>query len=234
MIYLEPVNAHIREFNLVRKYLSDSGIKYDMALKSDIRKGKIKISCDDICDGTVEFIHLALKSVGKKIPVVDSYPEELHPYLHRWIWETTIENIPGDYVGFIKPKDSIKLFTGFVSNSIDDRYILKQFSKHNRVYLSQIVEWKSEFRYYVIENKIEAIGNYDGNETIIPDIEIVKEAISKIKNPPAAFCIDFGVLSTGETALVEYNDAYAVGWYLDGDIDIYWKLISTRFKELVA
>lgn len=233
MIYLEPANPRIREYNLLKQYLKERGIVSDIAFRKDIERGRTIITSDDICDGTVEFIHAVLKSMNKPIPVVDSYPEQLRSYLHRWIRETKIKDIPEDFVGFIKPKSQIKLFTGFVSEGIDDRYTLKQFSKHTPVYLSQIVEWKSEFRYYVIHDKIEAIGNYDGDESIVPDIEVVEEAISKLKDYPSAYCIDFGVLSTGETALVEYNDAYAVGWYLDNDIDIYWKLISTRFKEMV-
>lgn len=38
-------------------------------------------------------------------------------------------------------------------------------------------------------------------------------ALACTKNAPAAFSLDVGVLDTGETALIECNDAWALGYY---------------------
>jgi hypothetical protein len=50
---------------------------------------------------------------------------------------------------------------------------------------------------------------------------------------PSAYGIDFGVLSTGQTALVEFNDGYALGAYKISS-SAYTDLLLTRWNELVS
>jgi hypothetical protein len=50
---------------------------------------------------------------------------------------------------------------------------------------------------------------------------------------PSAYGIDFGVLSTGQTALVEANDGYALGAYEIAE-EPYTDLLFTRWKELLG
>ena len=49
----------------------------------------------------------------------------------------------------------------------------------------------------------------------------------------AGFGIDFGLLSTGETALVEMNDGFALGAYAISARD-YTDLLIARWEELMA
>lgn len=50
---------------------------------------------------------------------------------------------------------------------------------------------------------------------------------------PAAFAIDFGVLTDGQTALVELNDGFSIGTYgLSGEL--YADFTAARWAELVA
>ena len=48
---------------------------------------------------------------------------------------------------------------------------------------------------------------------------------------PKAYCIDVGVLSTGETALIEVNDALCIGIYSMSK-ELYAELLMTRWNEL--
>jgi hypothetical protein len=48
---------------------------------------------------------------------------------------------------------------------------------------------------------------------------------------PWAYCLDVGVLDTGETALVEMNDAFSIGMY-EGMEACYPDLLTTRWQEL--
>jgi len=50
---------------------------------------------------------------------------------------------------------------------------------------------------------------------------------------PSAYDIDFGVLASGETALVEANDGYALGAYQICGHD-YTDLLFTRWEELLS
>lgn len=51
---------------------------------------------------------------------------------------------------------------------------------------------------------------------------------------PSAYAIDFGVLDTGETALIVVNDGFSVGAYDDVDAGTYWDVIAMRWQELAS
>lgn len=64
----------------------------------------------------------------------------------------------------------------------------------------------------------------------------VEQALSEHRRSgeaPAAYGIDFGVLSSGETALVEANDGYALGAYKIESAP-YAELLFARWAELVG
>ncbi|HLO94579.1 MAG TPA: ATP-grasp domain-containing protein [Burkholderiaceae bacterium] len=51
---------------------------------------------------------------------------------------------------------------------------------------------------------------------------------------PVAYALDFGVLSTGQTVLVEANDAWALGLYGGGPAPgHYVELLTARWRQLL-
>ena len=177
--------------------------------------------------GTVEFIRKAMSLAGIAEPPNFSYPETLRRYLHRTLNQRPAGAILGHW--FIKPIMT-KTFTGFAFDislgnpdhlSFHDRdqyNVFLSLPPETPVWISEPVTWLSEFRYYVIEGEVRGEGRYDDapDETPAPDIAIVKEmarACAGVQGAAAAFSLDVGVLDTGETALVECNDAWALGYY---------------------
>ena len=63
------------------------------------------------------------------------------------------------------------------------------------------------------------------------DKSIVQEMVKDFLNSPKAYCIDAGVLSSGETALIEVNDAFSIGKYSMSK-ELYAELLITRWNEL--
>ncbi|MMZ69751.1 hypothetical protein D1872_326510 [compost metagenome] len=51
---------------------------------------------------------------------------------------------------------------------------------------------------------------------------------------PAGYAVDFGVLSTGQTALVELNDGFSIGAYDGIEAGLYWEVIQARWQELIS
>lgn len=47
-----------------------------------------------------------------------------------------------------------------------------------------------------------------------------------------SYAIDFGVLTTGETALIEVNDAFAIGAYDNVPGDLYLMMLKARWNQL--
>lgn len=146
--------------------------------------------------GTVEWV---LNAFGKEV-APDYYPDFLRPYLFRKVWKT--DEWPLGSKVFIKPADKYKRFTGFVTNG--------GYSKKKRgpYWCSEVVHFKNEWRYYISNGKVVASGWYwgDDEQSEPPLLDI---------NFPVGYCgaVDFGIISSGELALVEANHPFACGWY---------------------
>ena len=175
--------------------------------------------------GSVEFVRAAMALAQIKEPENLSYHPRAQPFLQR-----EIALVPAGLVRklgprFIKPLET-KLFTGFVYNHSECPSALEPHQQEQRqafdamqadavVWACLPVTWASEWRYYVVGGEIKGAGRYDQEESLVapkPDIQVVLRCINALALAHP-YAIDFGVLSTGETALVEVNDAWAIGLY---------------------
>lgn len=198
--------------------------------------------------GSVEFVRCAMEVANIQEPENISYPTLAMPYLRRNVEQCQLGDVDGKY--FIKPV-STKLFNGFVhdSNLIDMSEIsahdieqystIKDLPKDTLVWRSDPVQWLSEWRYYVAHGFVIGSARYDdGSSEAEPDVKTVRQCIRDL-NLDHPYVLDFGVLSTGETALVEVNDAWAIGLYgkaLDSRDYFYflrsrWRLIHNTQGE---
>lgn len=176
--------------------------------------------------GSVEFVRRAMDLAGITEPENLSYPPGCEPYAKRKIWKSTTEralNMTG--TRFIKSAQT-KLFTGFVLDSDCGAMGLNNHDQlqYNAlcclpsgtpVWISEPVQWVSEYRYYVMDSEVIGYARYDQDESDAvpePDISIVHRCIENlaISHP---YALDMGVLASGETAFVETNDAWAIGLY---------------------
>lgn len=248
--------------------------------KKHFIRDKFQITKDDFISGDIDVMFHAMKRLGIEY-FYNDYPKCLEPYLHRTIWEDTLGNVKRSMFGdlyfhdpvFIKPKDKLKRFTGFVLETIDDLYNCKGASDQTKVWCSEPVTFTSEFRCYFVDREYQA--NLL-NELYAPDItldawvnpytccaigsfkkEINEEDFYKVKDFireellcmrdemdldrsdwvfykgfPKAFALDLGVLSTGEVALIEMNDAFSIGKYNGIDDEAYAKFVITRWDEI--
>lgn len=110
---------------------------------------------------------------------------------------------------FIKPYNNAKAFTGKVIS----RKSRVSYGYNKLVYVSQVVNFQSEYRYFIYKGEILDYKWYDG-DTIEPDINVVNEMIQKMTEMGKLFyLLDVGVLSDGRTALVESDNAHSFGTY---------------------
>lgn len=203
-------------------------------------QNKIKITKDDFIAGEIPVMFNAMKKLGIDYKH-DDYPEPLKKYLHRRIWETKLgymqDKAFNDYLMepvFIKPKDKLKKFTGFVLNSRDDWMLTQGASAGTNIVCSEPVKWITEYRVPVVNNVPLDYCNYYGN----PDIMVSRVTVNEMvrdwakAGAPSAYCLDVGILDTGDTALIEVNDAFSCGSYSMSS-ETYSKLLITRWNELV-
>jgi len=205
--------------------------------------------------GSVEFVSECLTIMGiNESPLWSTYPDELNDFLHRNIVVRSISYVrtmlqpraPAMRPIFIKPAVQLKLFNGFVFYPDKKR---EEYDEHDTeqwdivmsapykelVYVSEVVDFHSEWRYYIDDSNIIGSARYDDgpDSALQPDIDVVYQMIEAlaITHP---YTLDVGRLSTGGTALVETNDAWAIGLYGKAlEPKVYLNFLGKRWESIV-
>lgn len=86
----------------------------------------------------------------------------------------------------------------------------------NHLYqVSEVVNILSEYRVYIIDGNIEAISHYNGDATLFPDVNLIKEAnllYSRQSDYPKSYSMDVMVTPQG-TAIIEIHNFHSLGLY---------------------
>lgn len=224
----------------VKETLEAIGVECQLFTNKRLIRNQIVIDNQTIVIGNHPIMLSVFKKLGIKL-INDSYPESLRKYMHRNVWESSIKKLlmignSDDVMNiFVKPKSKPKLFTGFVVNSNLDLNRFEGIAKDTDLYCSSVVSWLSEYRVFVNKSKIVDIKNYDGDESLKLNMEVVENAINDFEKSTQrtdAYGIDFGVLDNGSTAMIEWNDGFALGSY-GLQKEIYTELILTRWNEIL-
>lgn len=223
----------------VMETLTSRGVPCELFTSKKLARNQLQPDASTLVVGD----HSIMSTVFKRLmvtPINDCYPESLHGFLNRKIWTTNVRKLLKDYPDaektpfFVKPKSTAKLFNGFVVNNPVDLYHLDGIAKDTEIYCSTVVNWLSEYRVFVHQSKIVGVKWYAGDKQHSIDMEVVQSAIGTFAHAEqrtVAYAIDFGVLENGSTALVEWNDAYALGSY-GLEKDIYTDMIIARWEEI--
>lgn len=137
---------------------------YTPFYKKQIIQGKLKITKNDFIAGEIQVIFAAMKQLGIGYSYND-YPESLQKYLHRKIWTSTMRDIRNEIFEngylenptFIKPKDRLKRFTGFVCDTVDDLYRCNNASNNVKIWCSEPVRFLSEYRCPIINGELRGL-----------------------------------------------------------------------------
>ncbi|MBK8259598.1 MAG: ATP-grasp domain-containing protein [Polyangiaceae bacterium] len=230
------------EERLVADVLTARGMVIEWYTQKQIDRRALPLGEDTFIMGAMPAMHGAMKQLDIPIPPPNDYPPCLQPFFCRAIWRSTLDQFERRVWGglerpvFVKPAERRKAFTGRVFTSPDDLWFLGNTTRRQEIWCSDAVRWESEYRVYVIDGQVVAIDHYAGRADVPLSEQTLTEAVDtycKSGSAPAAFGIDFGVLDTGETALVEANDGFSLGAYqVEGAI--YTNVLLTRWSELLT
>lgn len=220
--------------------LSNRGILCRKMTQRQLASGNFAFDASTLFAGDHDFMRCVF-ALGR-IPYTErsTYPESLLPFLKRNLWETTVKELLMDCRNdhftpcFVKPKTETKAFTGFVLRSSHNSYKLFGLPNNLSLHCSEPVNWVSEWRVFVVQSEIVGINHYSGDPERSVDLEIIESAVKMLENTPektAGYALDFGVLDSGETALVEWNDGFSLGAY-GLHPEHYSRLLITRWQEL--
>jgi len=181
----------------------------------------------DVIFGSVQGCTDFFNKLSISVPEYIGYPEELKPYLGRNI-STGVLTPDIKLPQFVKPKSGVKLFTGSLVENKTRLSFLNEYMG-TEIYISEPINFISEWRCFINRGKLIGIQYYIGDFTKYPNIDRINEMISKWTGP-ISWSLDVGVTENG-TFLVEVNDAWALGSYGLGS-RLYTRFVVDRFKEL--
>ncbi|MGK7929223.1 MAG: ATP-grasp domain-containing protein [Spirulina sp.] len=206
-----------------------------------LQRRQLPLDRNSFVAGEIPIVLSALKQIDIPLRKLDDYPSSLHSFLHRRIWKSPLRKLEEKLQQgtnkpiFAKPANRSKRFTGRVFESFHDLWYISGVSRQEEIWCSDVVSWLSEYRVYILHSQIVGIYSYGEKSDADLDEEIVKEAIQCLDDAGesvAGYALDFGVLSTGETALIEMNDGFSLRNYGLSD-RIYTDLLIARWQELM-
>lgn len=210
----------------IKKYYSIDEI-YDNVTKEDIVL--------DYIEQTKTILH----KFGV-MPICESYPKALYPFMGRRVWKDTINSInasPEKWGIFIKPvKD--KAFTGLVVNGPKDLIGCGSCYENYEVICSEAVDIKREWRGFIIYDKLIDIRPYKGDyhyQYHAKVVDNVVETFCRMPDHPMGCSIDFAVIEKDgkeQTIFLEMNDGYSLGNYGLNCL-LYARLLSARWAQLL-
>lgn len=194
----------------------------------------LAVSPHNIFFGSISFVQTALNKLDFEIPEHIDYPGCLSKFYGRKITESTIDKIANNlelWNVFVKPRHKLKKFTGRHIKTTYDLIGCGDIDADVPIWVSEPVEFISEWRVFVRYKEILGVKLYKGDWRNQYDYKIIEEAVNLYENAPAGYAIDFGLTADGRFLIVEVNEGYAIGSYGLFYID-YAKLISARWAEM--
>lgn len=236
-VYIQSLNNFPIADWAVSAYLGFKGSGTDIIFFEEIEevpKSKWHIVVADI-EATNSYLERL--GIGPKMSL--NIPQCIETYAGRDIWRGTMgdfRKFSGNsdlYPYFIKPNGKSKEFIGGVLKNED---MFKQHMSHipNECPIlgSDIVNFISEYRAYVVEGKMIGLYWYAGDFRIFPNVSVIDSAIANYVDAPIGYSMDFGVTDDGKTLLVECNDGWSLGNY-GLEPSKYSRLLGRRWHELM-
>ena len=229
------------EEKMLKSEFERRGTPVELYTLKRIQRRNLSLSSATFIAGDMDAMHGAMSQLEIDIPAPNDYPESLTPFLCRRVWKSTLGEVERRIFAeaaapvFVKPSARRKNFTGRVVGLSSDFMQIGAVSRRQEVWCSEVVVWKSEFRVYVVDDEIVGLDHYAGDPDAALDLSTVQQALLAYRSSgeaPSAYGIDFGVLETGESALVEANDGYALGAYKVA-AKPYTDLLVRRWHELL-
>lgn len=217
------------------------GVRCELFEPKQLEQGTLPLSRDTLVAGGVPVVEAALTKLGIPVPVADNLPACLTKYRGRRVWPSTWGNLRSEYAKkslneplFVKPLRRNKSFPSVAVYDADDFPDAERIPDGSEVLVAEYVTFVSEWRCFVRNGEVLDLCRYQGDVFRYPDPSVIKSALADYsRTAPAAYGIDFGVLTDGRTVLVEVNEGYSLNPYGLESME-YSELLETRWTQLAG
>ncbi len=239
-IFLQREGGEFSNINYLTAWLGFKEFGYEVQFFEWKEIDRLPLAREHIVTGGIPAVMRCLERLGIPLPQLSNMPEELTPFAGRKFWWGTLADARNrttekDFAPFfMKPQPSDrKLFNGQVVGGFRDLLPTANLPAETPVFGSEVVNFVSEYRVFVLRGDIVGCKHYKGDFRRMIDFKIVDSAIAAFRSAPVAYGIDFGILDDGQTVLVEVNDSYSLGCYGLGQTR-YAAMIEARWNEMVG
>ena len=227
-----------REESYVEAWAHLNGIEVRYASLSKLRKRRLSLEDCILAVGGVEFMSMALRLVNATLPEDNCYPQSVHHALGREVRPSRLYEalmVSERRPVFVKPRVRTKRFTGKVIHDGGD-YWLSAVPPKEPVWVSDVLSFVAEWRFYVKGGAIYHHSIYSGDGSVVPDITVVEDVVKSLwlHDGYTDYAVDMGVDIDGRTLLVEFNDGYSVGAYGAIYPADYSEMLSNRWNQMKA
>lgn len=206
---------------------------------AELKDGSVDVSPTNLIVGGAGAMVFALGKLGVHLPVIDDLPEPLTFLRGRKVWTSTlgdVRSLSDKMVApvFMKPLRELKAFSGRQVGSFRDILSTAHLPDEVEVQVSELVNFVSEWRFFVQQGEVIGAGCYRGDPRQFIDRTQLDAAIAAWgSSAPSAYGIDLGMTDDGRTLLVEVNDGFSLGC-MGLKPMAYSLFLQTRWLELVA
>jgi hypothetical protein len=213
-------------YSSLKEYCWFNSEQYNVVKQKEFSKIEIIPETNIVYSGSVEYCY---SYYTNKISVEAIFEDIPFEFIQRKVWFGYKKDIRKDI--FIKPLEHVKLFTGFVVTDL----LLLDFVTDNRIedttrlFMSDKLSIKDEYRVWFDGKKEIDIRPYYKDTNFNLDLSIVSKCnkyISEQYNNP--FVADYGILTSGETVLIEVNDIHGTGTYGFNGPNLWKTLIKSK------
>lgn len=189
--------------------------------------------------GGVGMVYSALQRAGRPAPPVFDLPPSLERWFGRKVYEGCLDDVR-DLVGdsmsepvHVKPLRRAKLFKGQVVRTFKDLIPTAMHPGDTPVLIQGVVDFVSEWRTMILRDRVLGVNHYTGDPLAFPNVNCVRDAIPEFAGRPIAFSMDWGVTRSGQTLLIEVNDAFSLGNYGISGFE-HAAMIEARWRQLMG
>lgn len=216
----------------------DSNLNYRLTSFEEVRSGKFdNLIRTHLFVGSVEFMREVFNRVGKSPSIINS---DRSYFIMRM--DDVRKDIENGKTWFVKPFQMKLISSGLVVDKYSISSLHELPNDLEVMVYPVLPKILSEWRVYILNNRIEDIRNYSGDFMVFPDIRFIQLRMKEYSNElPSSYVMDVGICSeliehsdghVSSNCIIEFNDMYAIGNYGVPN-DLYLRMLRTRYFEIM-
>ncbi len=236
--YIERIEGQFRNINIFTAWQGLEALGYETHSFSPNEVEDLALDANTPLVAGIPPTWRALRKLGVTVGALEAIPRGLERFAGRESGECTLSEIrarialEGTPV-FIKPRTAdAKLFNGHVVARFRDLIQTAPIPDETTIWWSDALELRGEFRGFVLRGELVGWRHYSGDFRCALDFTRVEAALQQWDTRPVACSMDWALTKTGETVLVEVNDAYSLGCYGLAP-HLYAPMLIERWREIV-